>query len=70
MEFIEAHDDAASVILSRDDINMIISMIGETLEAVDDVELQTRTGFYRDEILEFRLAIKSVESKIAESAHE
>jgi hypothetical protein len=39
-------------------MNALLSCIGETLEAVDDFELQTRTGWDRAELLELRRKLK------------
>ena len=68
MEYLEISDGKAHVAFSTDDISLMISMIGETLEAVDDVELQTRTGFYRDEIVSFRKALQKLSSTISENS--
>ena len=68
MEYHEVSEGKAHVAFSADDISLMLSMIGETLEAVDDVELQTRTGFDRDEIISFRKALQKLRSTISENS--
>jgi hypothetical protein len=65
VEYLEVSGGKAYVAFSPDDINLMLSMIGETLEAVDDVELQTRTGFDRGQIAAFQKSLQEIDSTIS-----
>ena len=53
MKEIERRSDGVVVLLSGDDIDMIISGLRETLEVLEDWEFHTRTGFQRAEVAQF-----------------
>ena len=50
MKEVERLEGGVIVAFSDDELSMIISSMGETLEALEDWEFETRTGFQREEI--------------------
>ncbi|WP_437875260.1 hypothetical protein [Sorangium sp. So ce513] len=60
MRKIERQNDDIVVALSDDDIDLIITSLRETLEALEDWEFETRTGFKRGEIERFLEQVQSL----------
>jgi hypothetical protein len=48
MKLVSTTDDDATITISDDDLAFLQSAINETLDALDDSELQTRTGETRE----------------------
>ncbi|RMD96519.1 MAG: hypothetical protein D6812_16965 [Deltaproteobacteria bacterium] len=53
MKEIEHRTNGVVVFLSNDEVDMIIAGLRETLEALEDWEFDTRTGFQRSEVENF-----------------
>ncbi len=49
MEVVNIDPQQATIRLTRDGITLLVSAIGESIEALEDWEFNTRTGFEKDE---------------------
>ncbi len=61
---ITKESNKAVVELNKDDLVMLLGAIRETLEALGTSELQTRTGFYRQEFVELQQQLRSIRTKM------
>lgn len=64
MDLVQVVADQAQVSVSRTDLRLMLSAVGETLEALDEWEFQTRTGFTTSEFRKFRAVLKLIDEQI------
>jgi hypothetical protein len=64
MELIDIADETATVVITRDDALILLGAIGEALEAVEDWEFQTRTGYEKQDALTVRATLKEVVARL------
>jgi hypothetical protein len=60
MDLLDTSDGEAHVMVARDDVLALLACINEAIEAVPDVEFQTRTGFDRVDVEELREELKRI----------
>lgn len=64
MDLLQVVAGEAQLSVSRTDLALVISAIGETLEALDEWEFHTRTGFTQAQFREFRAGLERVDEEI------
>jgi hypothetical protein len=60
MELLDTSEGEAHVVVVRDDVLALLACINEAIEAVPDVEFQTRTGFDRVDVEDLRERLKQI----------
>ena len=64
MKEVTASPAEATVRLTRDEIELFLSAINESLESVEDWEFSTRTGFEKEDFRAIQAELKVLQDKM------